>query len=360
MDFEQLEKIKKFNPNNLMARYFSKEYFLSLSADKQIRLEKIIASGIQNPNSKMGAYAMNASDYDVFAPLLDLMIRDYHGINTNTKIKQTHDWDFSDILCDLSAIDEELKSVSMRVRVARNVSDFPLPGAMNKPQRLEFETLAIKAFAKLKTHKGYEGEYLSITPNSQFEITAKQYQNRVAKHQMFKDMSNDAYLNVAGISGDWPHGRGMYISKKEDFIIWVGEEDQLRIMCMQRGGNLGAMFEKLHEGVEILSKILPPFANSKTYGNLTSCPSNVGAGMRASLHMLLPNLTTNGTDLTRLKTEAKKLGLAVRGAGGEHSDAGSDGLVDISPNARLGVSEKEIMLRLYNGAKALWKIEKSI
>jgi creatine kinase len=79
--------------------------------------------------------------------------------------------------------------------------------------------------------------------------------------------------------------------------------------------------------------------------------------MRASLHMKLPGLTSNGSDLTRLQQEAEKLGLAVRGARGEHSGAGRDGLVDVSPSARLGVTEMQIMQRLYDGAKALWAME---
>ena len=79
--------------------------------------------------------------------------------------------------------------------------------------------------------------------------------------------------------------------------------------------------------------------------------------MRASLHMKLPILTNNGGDLTRVIAEALNLGLAVRGAGGEHSNAGNDGLVDISPSARLGVTEMQIMHRLYDGAAALWAME---
>lgn len=79
--------------------------------------------------------------------------------------------------------------------------------------------------------------------------------------------------------------------------------------------------------------------------------------MRASLHMKLPRLTSGGQDLSALKASAKELGLAVRGAGGEHSAAGSDGLVDISPSARLGVTEMQIMRRLYDGAAKLWEME---
>lgn len=73
----------------------------------------------------------------------------------------------------------------------------------------------------------------------------------------------------------------------------------------------------------------------------------------------LPGLTSNGTDLTRLKKAAQDLGLAVRGAGGEHSGAGTGGRVDISPNARLGVTEAQIMRRLYEGAAALWAMEQT-
>ncbi len=75
--------------------------------------------------------------------------------------------------------------------------------------------------------------------------------------------------------------------------------------------------------------------------------------------MKLPVLTSNGKDLSVLKREVKSLGLAVRGAGGEHSDAGTDGLVDISPIARLGISEMQIMRCLYDGAAKLWEMEEA-
>ena len=356
---EKIKAIKRAHPGNLMARHFDAEYFLSLDEHARQRLSKIIASGIENPDSQMGAYAMHPQDYDQFATMLDPMIRDSHGIAVETEISQPHDWHTGGAPCDLGAIDERLKDVSMRVRVARNVATFPLPGAMSKEQRVAFENVAAQAFATMAEARAFGGQYLSITPGSPHEIDANEYARRVQAHQMFKDMSADPYLNAAGISGDWPHGRGMYVSRDEDFLVWVGEEDQLRIMSMQHGGNLNALFERLHSGLQTLTSLLPPFATSPTYGNVTSCPTNLGAGMRASLHVNLPNLTSNGSDLTRLKQEAQDLGLAVRGAGGEHSGAGTDGLVDISPSARLGVTEKQIMQRLYGGAAALWALEQT-
>ena len=352
-----IAKIKQSNPGNLMARHFDGKWFESLGPEDQAHVKKIIASGFENPDSSMGAYAMDPTDYDRFTPLLDPMIADFHGIPAGSKISQPHDWDTDSRDCDLAAIDPALKDVSMRVRVARNVSTFPLPGAMSKDQRIEFENLARNAFEKLARTDGFGGQYLSITPGAPDEISSREYEARVAAHQMFKDMSSDRFLNSAGISSDWPYGRGMYLSANEDFLVWVGEEDHLRIMPMQTGGNLSALFARLRSGLEVLSSLLPDFATSPTYGNITSCPTNLGTGMRTSLHLKLPNLTQNGRDIASLTEKAKTLRLAVRGAGGEHSDAGSDGLVDISPSARLGITEMDIMQQLYDGVKVLWEQE---
>lgn len=356
---EQVDAIRHAHPGNLMARHFDVDYFCGLDAGEQGRLLKIFASGLENPDSAMGAYAMAPDDYDRFSQQLDPMIRDFHGIPVSRTIAQQHDWDIDGSDGDLGAIDERLKEVSMRVRVARNVASFPLPGAMSKEQRVAFEEVAVEAFKKLFADDAYGGQYLSITPGSDYEIDEAEYGRRVAAHQMFKDMSADRFLNVAGISGDWPYGRGMYVSRDEDFLVWVGEEDHLRIMAMMNGGNLAALFNRLRKGVEVLSQALPAFATSPVYGNVTSCPTNLGAGMRASLHMKLPNLTQSGKDLSVVTAKAKELGLAVRGAGGEHSDAGSDGLVDVSPSARLGVTEKQIMRRLFEGAATLWALEQA-
>ncbi len=352
-----IKAVKKAYPDNLMARHFDEDYFALLDENKQQKLLRIINSGIKNPNSQMGAYAMHPSDYDEFSPLFDRLIKDYHGIKNDAQIEQLSNWDSSKILCDLASIDKNLNDTSMRVRVARNVNNFPLVGAMTKKQRIEFENIASNAFEALAKHKDFSGKYYSLTPNSPYAMTKSEYKSRIDKHQMFKDMSADKYLSAAGISADWPYGRGIYISQKEDFLVWVGEEDHLRIMAMQIGSNLNDLFNRLYAGLKILEQLLPPFAISATYGNITSCPTNLGAGMRASLHIKLPSLTNNGTDLSKLKTKAKELGLSVRGARGEHSDADSSGLVDISPSARLGVSEVEIMVRLYQGVAKLWQLE---
>jgi creatine kinase len=355
---EQIRVIRSAHPGNLMARYFDEEYFETLDESKRDRVWRIIKSGIENPDSQMGAYAQNSSDYEDFEPLFEPMIRDYHNIPREREIAQKHDWSATVSRCDLEDIDPALKGVSMRVRVGRNLAAFPLPGAMTKAHRLEFEALVVKAFATLQGDPQFGGSYLSLTPGSPHEIDEDKYRRRVEAHQMFKDMGGDRYLVSAGISSDWPFGRGMYASSSDDFIVWVGEEDHLRIMAMRQGGDLAALFGRLHDGIEKLARLIPAFAHSQRYGYITSCPTNLGTAMRASLHLPLPRLTEGGRNLEPVNKSALQFGLSVRGAAGEHSEAGGGGLVDISPSARLGVTETGIMQRLHKGAAALWSLER--
>eukprot|EP01000_Liburna_glaciale_P005307 NODE_5010_length_412_cov_618.812672_g4004_i0.p1 GENE.NODE_5010_length_412_cov_618.812672_g4004_i0~~NODE_5010_length_412_cov_618.812672_g4004_i0.p1 ORF type:complete len:101 (+),score=15.96 NODE_5010_length_412_cov_618.812672_g4004_i0:34-336(+) len=88
------------------------------------------------------------------------------------------------------------------------------------------------------------------------------------------------------------------------------------------------------------------------YGYVTSCPTNLGTGMRASVHIQIPNLTRGGSDVAAKKV-AKPLGLSIRGMGGEHTAIGEDGTVDLSPSARFCITEKEIIVALYKGIKQL-------
>ena len=189
-------------------------------------------------------------------------------------------------------------------------------------------------------------------------ISDVKYQELVDAHVMFKDMDADPYLKSAGIASDWPCGRGCYQSKDGGFIIWFGEEDQLRIMCMGKGFLLNEIFDRLNKALELVETIDGiKFATSEKYGFVTSCPSNLGTGMRASIHMKLPNLTADGTD-KKAKAAAKPLGLSVRGLGGEHTPIGADGTVDISPSKRLFISEAEVVTSLYKGAALLLEKEK--
>lgn len=356
----KLVAAKTTNPSNLTAHWFSISYFDSLSEKDQKALAMCLNSGAQNADSGMGCYAMNPEDYDKFSPFFSRVIAAYHKVPRGTK--HVTDWSLegveglpADGKLDLTRLG--LPALSMRVRVGRNLSDFPLPGAMTAADRLRMENKMCEAFAVLKTKFG--GRYHSLTPGHPDFINEEQYKALVKGHKMFKDMSDDTYLADAGIASDWPCGRGCYVSGDGGFIIWVGEEDHLRIMCMNKGTVLNEVFDRLKFALDTVETIPGlTFAHSETYGYVTSCPTNLGTGMRASVHIKCPNLTADGTDKI-CKEACKPLGLSVRGLGGEHTPIGADGTVDISPSARFCIKESEIITALYKGVSILVEKEKA-
>jgi protein-arginine kinase len=360
----QVEAAKKSNPNNLAAKHFDPTYFHSLKPELKYRLYRAVKSGAENPDSSMGCYALYPDDYEVLKPFFDPAIREYHKIKG--EVHHVTNWDLNTVKnrpgfpqdgrLDLTKLG--LGTTSMRVRVGRNLEKFPLPGAQSKAQRLQMEQELIAAFEKLMADPKYGGTYYSLTPGTKYTVSKQKYDELVKGHVMFKDMADDPYLASAGISNDWPYGRGAYQSADGGFIIWVGEEDHLRIMCMKKGTILNDVFDRLKDACDVVEKITGKFAHSPDYGYVTSCPTNLGTGMRASIHIKVPNLTADGTE-TKAKAICKPLGLSVRGVGGEHTPIGKDGTIDLSPSARLMITEAEIIAALYAGIQNLLVAENS-
>lgn len=360
----KIQEIKVKNPDNITAACFDESFYNSLKDDDKKEFLKCLNSGIENPESAMGCYACQPNDYERFKPFFSKALEKYHKVDLNKK-QHKNNWSLqgveglpADGKLDLTNLG--LPALSMRVRTGRNLNKFPMPGGMTRADRVAMELALKPVFESLVAKDGFGGRYVSITPGHPNFINEEQYNQLVKEHIMFKDMSEDTYLLSAGIAQDWPHGRGCYISEDKGFIIWVGEEDHLRIMAMQKGTILNKVFDRLKAAIDVVEELIDGgCAYHNEFGVITSCPTNIGTGMRASVHIPLPGLTADGTD-TKAKAIAKPLGLSVRGLGGEHTPIGADGTVDISPSARFCISEAEIVTALYKGLELLWAEEKKV
>jgi len=99
------------------------------------------------------------------------------------------------------------------------------------------------------------------------------------------------------------------------------------------------------------------YAFDEKRGYLTSCPTNVGTGLRASVMMHLPALVLT-QQINRLLSAITQVGLAVRGIYGEGSEAMGN-LFQISNQITLGQSEEEILDNLYRVAKQIISHERT-
>merc|ERR1712107_539404 len=168
---------------------------------------------------------------------------------------------------------------SCRIRVGRSIDGFGLSPGITKEQRVGVENLMKKAFANLKGDLA--GTYYPLTG-----MDEKVRQQLVDDHFLF--VSGDPNLKIAGMERDWPEGRGIFHNKDKTFLTWVNEEDQLRIISMQMGGDVRAVFDRLARGIKAVEDSVKAesgkdFMLDAKYGYIHSCPTNLGTGMRASV-----------------------------------------------------------------------------
>ncbi|MEA1893555.1 MAG: phosphagen kinase [Campylobacterota bacterium] len=334
------------NSHSLLAKYLTVELFNELK-DKVttdgFRLENIINSGVHNLDSGIGAYAGDEESYEVFAPLFDKIIQDYHGFNKEDKHKSNLNPD------DLNAPNPDKDGdyiVSTRIRVGRNIADIPLGTAISKMQRDKIEKDVSEILNSFKDD--LSGRYYPLN-----NMTQEDSDSLISDHFLFK--TGDRFLESAGLNRDWPHGRGIFHNDQKTFLVWINEEDELRIISMQQGGDIKEVFTRLTTAIAEIEKKIK-FAYNEHLGYITSCPTNLGTAMRASVHIKLPNLSQKEDEF---KSIAERYSVQIRGTDGEHSDS-KGGIYDISNKRRLGVSEVECVQDMYDGVVALIKREKEL
>jgi arginine kinase len=184
-------------------------------------------------------------------------------------------------------------------------------------------------------------------------MTEEDKASLVADHFLFKQ--GDRFLESCGLNRDWPEGRGIFHNNAKTFLVWVNEEDQFRIISMQPGADIGAVFKRLADAAAIIQGVAE-FAHDKHLGYITSCPTNLGTALRASVHIHLPLL---GSQKAQFQAIADRFHVQIRGAHGEHTET-DDHIYDISNKRRLGRSEKDLVQDMYDGVKAMIEAEKAL
>ncbi|KAK7575647.1 hypothetical protein V9T40_011933 [Parthenolecanium corni] len=338
------EKLQKSDSKSLLKKYLTAEVFESLKTKKTSygsTLLDCIQSGIQNLDSGVGVYAADPEAYAVFADLFDPIIEDYHaGFKKNDRHPPSH---FGDAK-DFGTLDPEGKLIiSTRIRVGRSIDGYPFNPCMEEKHYEGLEQKARQVFSTLTDD--LSGEFYPLTNMS------KDVQQRlIDDHFLFKE--GDRFLEAANANHFWPKGRGIYHNSSKTFLVWVNEEDHLRVISMQPGGNVFEIFDRLIRGLQAIEKKLS-FAHDSRLGFLTFCPTNLGTTIRASVLIKIPLLLAEKKTLDEI---SKKYNLQVRGTRGEHSTA-EGGIVDVSNKRRLGLTEYDAVNEMYCGVCEIVKKE---
>merc|ERR1719230_1141481 len=273
-----------------------------------------------------------------------MIIEAYHGHKPTDK--HVVDMDHTHLDCPDFPPDEDKMINSTRIRVARNSAEYPLGTSISRADRKALEGKIVTALNSLTGE--LKGKYYSLET-----MTHAERDQLIADHFLFK--GGDKYLESCGLERDWPESRGIFHNDAKTFLVWVNEEDQLRIISMQKGSDIGAVFTRLATAANKIEE-KAKFANDDHLGYIATCPTNLGTGLRASLHINLPKLMKN-PDLHQ--SIADKYHVQIRGIHGEHTET-DDGVSDISNLRRLGRNEVELVQDMYDGVKAMIDAEKGL
>lgn len=216
--------------------------------------------------------------------------------------------------------------VSTRVRLARNLKQYPFPARALASQREAVERQVKDALLSGNSILSKKFRFIPLENTTQEEAVSL-----VERHIVSPEFIADR------------RGKAVLISADESISIMVNEEDHLRIQVLREGFSLKEAAETADRIDTLLSENLD-FAFDPELGYLTQCPTNLGTGLRASVMLHLPGLTESGA-MPRIASNLSKLGLTIRGTYGEGSKS-IGALYQLSNQITLGLSENEAIENL--------------
>jgi len=226
--------------------------------------------------------------------------------------------------------------LSSRIRLARNISDFPFPPAATTDVREKLIDYMQSALMNLSSAK--KGGFFRSG-----DIDRMDQAFLTERHLISPQFMQD------GI------GRGLFIDEKERVSIMLNEEDHVRLQALSSGMSLHDCWEYANTFDTEIGRVLG-YDFDDEFGFLTACPTNVGTGLRASILIHLPGLALT-REIENVITRISKVGLMVRGFYGEGTDVLGN-LFQISNQTTLGRTEEEIIDSLAKVSKQIIEYEK--
>lgn len=214
--------------------------------------------------------------------------------------------------------------LSSRIRLARNLDGIAFPGWAKEHEKKNVLSNVFESLEKLPQME--EGTAIKLETLNKLEK-----QILLERHLISQELINTS------------SNAGIFVNKDQSCSIMINEEDHLRIQYLGKGLQLESVWQKISDIDNALEQKLE-YAFSTEIGYLTSCPTNVGTGMRVSAMMHLPALVIAG-HMEKVIRALNQVGITVRGLFGEGSQANGS-IFQISNQQTLGVSEEEIISNL--------------
>jgi len=211
--------------------------------------------------------------------------------------------------------------VTTRIRLARNLEGFPFRSRLSDERSRELVALLRERLGGLELAK--DQAWLALDELEELD------RELLFEHHLIS-------LELARGSGP----RGVFFSLNRHVSVMVNEEDHLRLQVLGPGQNLAGLLEQLRDLDQLLARRVA-YAYHPRFGYLTSCPTNVGTGLRLSVMLHLPALVYS-KEIEKVFNSAAKMKLAVRGFYGEGTSYLGD-FFQVSNQVTLGRSLEKLL-----------------
>merc|ERR1711915_1101172 len=205
--------------------------------------------------------------------------------------------------------------LTSRVRTGRSLKGTRLPPVTTFEERREIEATVVKGLLNLEGD--LKGDYFPLNGSRSYEpmpngmSVEKEEQLRTAGN-LFQEPDSTLLLS-SGCGRHWPDARGIFHNDSENLFVWVNEEDQLRIVSMEKGDNVKRIIERFAAATTTIQKCLQAegydFMHSEHLGWILTCPSNLGTGLRAGAMVKVPHFSARKD----FKAVLGRMGLQARG-----------------------------------------------
>lgn len=331
-----------------------------------VPLARCIKAGVDNPGHPflkvVGAVACDEDSYDVFRELFDPIIQIRHGgympapgamHATDLGIDRVSETCIDPLGCHV---------LSVRVHSSRSLRGFRFPPVCDRDELCQVEGTLTRALLGIRDAE-LRGDYFPLSGSTSYlpkptGMSPAEEESLRVQHVLFQRPDSPVLLS-SGFGRHWPEARGIFAAESQKLVVWLNQEDHMRVVSMQAGGDLRGAFVRFTQALDEVERALEQdghgFARSDRLGYLCSCPSNLGTGLRASVLLRIPLVSARPD----FGANCERLGLSARPA---LSSAASAGLLawDIANRDRLGKTEAELVNAVVLGCSQLVAMEQAL
>ncbi|CAF0759349.1 unnamed protein product [Rotaria sp. Silwood1] len=290
-----------------------------------------IQSALENSDTICGLYASDGDCYELFRSLFWPVIMDYHKVDIRNLIFKHDFGDFHHIQDLSSELNKHI--LSIRIRINRSIQGYPMIPKLTINQLLEIEERIRNALEYID--EDLQGEYRSLKDINEIDLI------KLREKSILFQEPNDRHLENAKAYNHWPTGRGIFVNRNENLIIWINEEDHLSFISQSNNDKISEIYERIIRAIDKINQTFE-FQQHQRLGYLNFSPINIGTALQVNIHIKL----LHTEKFNQLIDLCKKLDIHIE-------KTNENNIFNLSNIIRLGRTEFNIIRLIWDGIQQI-------